>query len=345
MNPADSHAASPMAEIVLTHPMERSVLRGTSVADLTPLVVAGRKRLATCAGVAWFRGHHLAAVNLYGGHLRVYRFDPGDKDAPPQLRLLHEMSEGVSYPAGVAASPDGSLLAVAHSMSDRHGISLHPIETPSLMPRPADAMLRVGPSFHGLSFSPDSRHLAFSDISTPGYVEVARIDSGARTCRLENLYSPLKIKGLAFSLDGRFIALAWGPNALREGEVRASGSLMLAVHCFDSKHGIIAPRAVAELRSANAAPYALECCTILPTRPGRLCRILAADQATDIVPAFDFDAEQSSLVSVGPFAAGMWFPHGIDASADGHFVAITNYGDDTLRIARVTGNGIWRIPD
>jgi hypothetical protein len=34
------------------------------------------------------------------------------------------------------------------------------------------------------------------------------------------------------------------------------------------------------------------------------------------------------------------FPHGIDASADGRFVAITNYGDDTLRIMRLAPEGL-----
>ena len=121
-----------MARLVLSHVSERSVLHDPSVAGLEPFTVAGRKRLATCSGVAWFRGHHLAVVNLYGGHLRVYRFHPGGDSAGsatgPRLELLHEMTEGLSYPEDVAVSPDGNLLAVTHSMSDDVGVSLHPID-------------------------------------------------------------------------------------------------------------------------------------------------------------------------------------------------------------------------
>ena len=125
-----------MARLVLSHVSERSVLHDPNVAGLEPFTVAGRKRLATCSGVAWFRGHHLAVVNLYGGHLRVYRFHPGGDGSAtgPRLELLHEMTEGLAYPEDVAVSPDGNLLAVTHSMSDDLGVSLHPIDTVSLAP-------------------------------------------------------------------------------------------------------------------------------------------------------------------------------------------------------------------
>ncbi len=89
----------------------------------------------------------------------MYRFDPGGDGARPQLTMRHQISEDLAYPEDVAASPDGSLLAVSHSMSDKHGISLHSIDPTSLAPRPTQEMLRVGRAFHGLSFSPDSRFL------------------------------------------------------------------------------------------------------------------------------------------------------------------------------------------
>ncbi len=331
-------ALNDIPEIVVAHVSEHSVLNEIAARGLVPYVVAGRKRFATCSGVAWFRGHHLAVVNLYGGHLRVYRFDPGVDGAPPQLTMRHQMSDNLAYPEDVAASPDGSLLAVSHSMSDGHGISLHSIDPTSLAPRPAQEMLRVGRAFHGLSFSPDSRYLAFTEVGTPGYVEVARTDSGARASRLENLYAPLKPKGVAISPDGRFVVLALAPNVLREGEATASGG-MLAVHHFDAESGIIAPTPVAEIRSTSATLYAVESCAILPASNAFPFRILAVDQAADLVRAFDFDASNGTVASAGVFAAGMSFPHGIDVSADGRFVAITNYGDDTLRIMRLGPGG------
>jgi 6-phosphogluconolactonase (cycloisomerase 2 family) len=92
---------------------------------------------------------------------------------------------------------------------------------------------------------------------------------------------------------------------------------------------------LAELAGNDPPLENVEMCTFLPMRPGLPYRILAANQAADVVTAFDFDPTQGTLRFTGIFAAEQSFPHGIDASADGRFVAITNYGDDTLRIARV----------
>jgi 6-phosphogluconolactonase (cycloisomerase 2 family) len=315
------HALTDLAETVVAHVSEQSVLNDIEARALVPYVVAGRKRFATCSGVAWFHGHHLAVVNLYGGHLRVYRFEPEGDEGQPRLTMVNQMSEGLSYPEMVAASSDGSLLAVVHSMSTTHGISLHPVDPISLAPRPARKMFRVGQAFHGLTFSPDARYLAFTEVGNPGYVEIARTDSGAS-------------KGIAFSPDGTFVVVAMAPNVLLEGAPTASGSL-LAVHRFDARQGILASHPVTELRCTAAEVTVVESCTILPAVPGRPWRILAVDQAADRVSAFDFDAGHGRLVFAGLFASGMSFPHGIDISADGRYAAVANYGDDTLRIMRV----------
>jgi hypothetical protein len=323
-----------MANIVLAHVSEHSVLDETEARNLIPFVVAGRKRYATCSGVAWFCGNHLAVVNLYGGYLRIYRFEEGG-GTPARLVLLHEMHEGLSFPEDVAVTPDGSMIAIAHSMSDRHGISLHPVDAASLAPRPSNRMLRVGSAFHGLNFSRNSRHLAFTELGTPGYVEVVRVDTGACTSRLENLSAPLKPKGVSFTHDERFIVLTLAPNVGQES-AETSSSGVLAVHRFDAALGIITPEPTALLHSAGGMLDTVETNTILPAAPGRPWRILAANQGADIVAAFDFDAEAGTLAFAGIFAAGLSFPHGIDASADGRFVAMASYGDDTLRIARLT---------
>lgn len=63
-------------------------------------------------------------------------------------------------------------------------------------------------------------------------------------------------------------------------------------------------------------------------------RILVTDQGADLVAAFEFNAVTPAVAFAGVFAAGRAFPHGIDASSDARFVAITNYGDDTLHIHR-----------
>jgi hypothetical protein len=60
----------------VTHVTERSILQAPNIAEFVPFAVAGQTRRATRSGVAWFKGYHLAVVNLYGGHLRISRFHP-----------------------------------------------------------------------------------------------------------------------------------------------------------------------------------------------------------------------------------------------------------------------------
>ena len=77
-------------------------------------------------------------------------------------------------------------------------------------------------------------------------------------------------------------------------------------------------------------------CTFLRTGPGRPYRILVVDQGTDALVSFAFDAERRTITSTGDFIAGLSFPHGVDISADGRFIAMPNQGDDSMRIARLT---------
>jgi len=329
-----------VAKPILAHVAEGSVLDEAEARGLVPFVIGGRRRFATCGGVAWFNGHHLAVVNLYGGHLRVYRFH--DNDGRPRLELMHEMRDGLSFPEDVAAAPNGSLLAIAHSMSDAHGISLHRIEAGSLRPEPAIAMVRLGPAFHGMGFTPDSRHLAFTELSGAGHIEVIQVETGECACRLDNDQALLKPKGVSFSRDGCFAAIAFAPPAVPFAEDTPCEEVMgglMTVHRFDAQRGSLEREPVATWRSTGGLLGAVESCTVLSAPSGHPFRILTVDQAGDAVLAFDFDPRRSVLSYAGVFAPGMSFPHGIDASADGRFVAVANYGDDTLRILSLGQGG------
>jgi DNA-binding beta-propeller fold protein YncE len=249
------------------------------------------------------------------------------------------MTEGLSYPEDVAVSPDGNLLAVTHSMSDDLGVSLHPIDAVSLAPGPAGETLRRGTrgsAFHGVSFSPDSRHLAFTEIGVPGYVEVVRVATTTRerTCLLENRHASMKPKSVAFSHDGRFAVIAMALNVTPAPGAAAPDGL-LSVHRFDAASGVIG-EALAEMHGTDTALVNMEICTFLPSSSGAPYRILVANQGADVVTAFTFDPGARTLTLTGIFAAGLSFPHGVDACADGRFVAVTTYGDDSVHIARVT---------
>lgn len=303
-----------------------------------PFVVAGRERLATCSSISWFQGYHLAVVNLYGSHLRVYRFHPEETAGgrPPWLELLHELTEGISFPEDVAVSPDGTQLAVSHSMCPSRGVTLHSIDPVSLAPSPILTTLRAGVAFHGVKYSPDSRHLAFTEVGTPGFVEVVRVSprSLERTCLLENRQAPLKPKSISFSHDGRFAFIVVGPGATPSFQAHHAGG-RLSVHRFDMAKGVIAMESVAELCSADKNMAYVEMCAVLPNAPGEPYRILLTNQASDSVLACQFSGQDLSLSLVGTVASGLSFPHGLDVSHDGRYLAIANYGDDSLRIARM----------
>jgi len=324
-------------EAVLSHVTERSILDAPDLNRYRPLAVGGRARRATCSGVAWFCGHHLAVVNLYGQHLRVYRFQPGDgvSDKAPRLDLLHERTQGLSYPEDVAVAPNGRMLAVTHSMTNDVGVTLHAVDPVSLAPNAAGKLLRRGPYFHGVNFSPDSRHLAFTEIGPTGYVEVIRVGSffRRRTCLLENRHAPLKPKSVAFSHDGRFAVIGLSMNASEQAGDVVSGA-MLSIHRFDATRGVIESEPVAESRDVGVWPAGLDICAFLPPLPGQTYGVLTTNQAADMVTAFEFRLGDRRLAFVGVFQDGLAFPHGVDVSADGNFVAVTNYGDDTLRIVR-----------
>src|SRR5262245_51761408 len=294
-------------ETVLSHVTERSILQAPNIAEFIPFAVAGRTRRATCSGVAWFKGYHLAVVNLYGGHLRVYRFHPGDRDAASaRLELLHEVSDGIESPEDVAVSPDGKLLAIGHALSKECGVTLFPIDSASLAPFSPRETLPPGTgyaAFHGVNFSPDSRHLVLCEITNPGYVEVVRVASPSRvrTCLLENRLVPLKPKSAAISPDGRFAAIAMGLNGTPNRGAPPCGG-MVVVHHFDPANGVIGREPIAEFKGAGVELAGIDLCTFLPTAPGKSYRILVVDQGADAVPSFDFDPDSRTVTPSGVFA-------------------------------------------
>lgn len=123
---------------------------------------------------------------------------------------------------------------------------------------------------------------------------------------------------------------------------------MVSVHRFDAAQGVMAAQPLAAFKGAGIALAAVDMCVFLRTGPGQPYRILVVDQGADALASFAFDAEQRTITSTGDFIARLSFPHGVDVSADGRFIAITNYGDDSVRIARlssaVTGASVPEEP-
>lgn len=324
------------------HVMEGSVLERPDKDGLVPFAVGERKRLATCSGVAWLGPSLLAVVNLYGGHLRIYRFAP-DATAGPAFTLLHELREGLSFPETVAASPDGTMLAIAHSLSNAHGISLHQINAADHAPLPGHKMLRSEGTFHGVAFAPDSRHLAFTEIQGRGYVEVVNPATGRATCLLANRLFPLKPKAIAFTSDARYVVVVSAMNVSPETEQDARRSV-ISIHRYRAQQGVMEDIPAAEYTHAGDRFSSLESCTFLPVKIGQAYSLLVVDQANDRMLAFEYDDRENRVAYCGVYSSELSFPHGIAASPDGRRVATANYGDDSLRILPLAGAWPERQP-
>lgn len=319
------------------HVMERSILTNAGKDSMVPFTVGNRKRYATCSGVAWLSNELLAVVNLYGKHLRIYRYKSGVPEGSSTLSLLHEMKTDYdAYPEHVAASPDGLMLTITYTMSfGKRGVSLYRFDQSNHTPSPTEEILRTGVC-HGACFSPDSRHLAFTDMSRTAYVEVVNVATGKTTCRLTNKLNSLKPKGIAISKDGRYAAIISArevkPN-LQQGEFPC----VIALHRYFEQDGLIDEVPVAKYEYTMHEINALEACVFFPGQTDCIYRLLTVDQANDLILVFEFDSLKKKINYEGILSKDTSFPHSIDVSPDGQFVATTNYGDDTLRILKWPG--------
>lgn len=331
--PSRSPLARARGAILFSHEGERSIMHAPESASRYPaFVVAGRRRQATCSDVAWFKDGYLAAVNLYGQHLRIYRVLERS-GVPAGLELVHERGE-VASPEGVAVSPDGLRLAVSHSLSNDFGITLYAIDPLTRAPGPPER-IRQGRdrcAFHGVAFAPDGRHLAHTVIGETPSIEIIRLDTLETVCRLEPLPRPLTPKSVAFTGDGKFLAI---PHGLIAGQTDRGdeGGGMLTVHRFDLASGRVQAEPVARYRAAGAEIGFIDMITIMPETVDGAWRILLADQGGDRIVAFSFDVDGLTLQPLGAFAEGLPFPHGVAASPDGRYVALSTYGDDRIHIA------------
>src|SRR5262249_26467556 len=132
--------------------------------------------------------------------------------------------------------------------------------------------------------------------------------------------------------DGRFALVALSFIAA-EVDTGNYGGGMLRVHRFDAESGNVEADPVAEYRATGTDLGFLDKAIFLPEKRGDAYRILVSDQANDMIPAYAFDAAHGSLRPDGVFVDNVSFPHGVAARADGRYVAITTFGDDSVHIA------------
>ena len=187
---------------------------------------------------------------------------------------------------------------------------------------------------HGVAFAPDGRHLVFTTIDVGGGLRVVRIadasDGGLElelTAVIENADAPIRPKGVRFSADGRHLLIAYGDNA--STIPRRGGHGFVAVHEWDPASGTIGRRI-----DRSSARSGIECGEDL-TLIADDTAVIVTDQFKDAVHIMRLDrvtgrlGEAQQVVSWS--AGGLTMPHGCATSPDGSTVAVTNYGDGTVR--------------
>lgn len=318
----------------LVHETPDSILADPS--GYQPWYADGRKRYATCSGVAWFHGDHLACVNLLGRTIHVHRFDAA-------LRKLVRVQSIVDppmlkKPENLCFPPDGSFvaltdMALASCLLFRVDRESHRIEQGHhlALGNPDDR------TAHGVGVSRCGGFVAHTTVDRPGVVRVHRVEVGpdgieARPFQtLVNEHYPLVPKGIDFARDGRRVAICFGPNVSRQKRSARVGRL--EIREFDPHRGIAPePLAVAGpslgVGAAEDVRFVLDDRFVLLTHQGEdRVILLEVDPGTSRIGA-------SSQTLRNP-EARLSFPHGVGVSPDDRWVAITNYGNDSLALYAV----------
>ncbi|MEO1994089.1 MAG: glycosyltransferase [Planctomycetaceae bacterium] len=328
------YTRSPRVEECHVHPTEDSVFDRPGSESIPRFMAGGRPRLATCSGVSWFSDRHLAVVNFHGRHARIYRVD-GDLEGGRNLRmeLVHHQDHPYAPPEDVAVTRDRRLLAVTHALPGDHMTTLHQLDAETLQPGPVKQRLRRGTAPHGVTFSPDSRFLFFTEVFT-GAVQVYDVSSlpAKRTQTFVPPIAPRVPKSVAVTADCRFVAVAHAAEVAL-GREHLTGS-RIAIHRFDADVGQIDDEPIV-LREGMAKGLAgLESCAFLRGASGGPYLLAICDQAADLVGLFRFEPDGPRLEPVYMFS-GVSFPHGLDGNPAGTLMAVACYGDDTLRLFRL----------
>jgi DNA-binding beta-propeller fold protein YncE len=295
---------------------------------------SGQKRYATASDVVWLSPTLVAVAYLLTSTVVVFDFD--DADGTPRLteRARFAAQPGISLPSAVASAEGLDWLAVTNSgggsisfvsyAGERGRLSAVVRGTASI---PGDK------NIHGLAVAPDARFVAYTSIDDPGGVRVVAAPGPGDGHELEvvsmlvNPHAPQKPKGVRFSPDGRFLVIAYGGNVSRSR--RRLKSAFVEVHAYDMATGSIGEFVSRSPESLHMA--AGEAVAFFPDGSA----IVVTDQVDDTAQVVEFDRATGRLGDVtqrfGWAAGGLTFAHGCAVSPDQRWIAVTNYGDASIR--------------
>jgi len=321
------------------------VLHGQSPHEFDPsvpaLFVGDRRRRATASDIAWLDPHRVVVLYLSTSALAMFDYD--DSGPLPELRLreLIEGRRGLEQPDGLAVAPGGTWFALTNTLdgslavvSDlgRSSLATAPIVT--LRAEDGDKNL------HGVAISPDGQTIVYTSVDDPGGMRVVgvtiegEVATGLELLGMEpNVHGSLKPKAVRFTPDGRFLVIGYGGNAGRAGLRLPKG--FVEVRRFDPLR-----RRIGDVVSRTGNGVRLETIeSVAMFADGSAFAV--TDNSADRVEIFDLDPIMGTIgpsrLSLGWAAGGLSFPHGCALSPDQRWLAVTNYGDGSVRFFDVSG--------
>lgn len=312
-------------DLVCTIPTPDSILQNPEA--YRPLHVGTRKRYATCTGAGWYHGNCIAALNLYGQKLSMYRFDSENNS----YTLLQEIKNGqptaFCYPEALAISPNEKMLAICDDHNGNSFVHLYEIQGEWINPSPICSVSMQGLT-HNVRFTPDGRHLAYASFNPEAAICLYRIyeDRLEKIFTMKNEHPLLKAKGINFTSCGKYVVIAYALSINQRGAPLQS---LVAVHAFDAENGVIGG-----LISSASGVASIEDVTFLDNNQ----IIVVTDQASDTLIGYTLNLSNGTIdpkcqvMGEGTLS----FPHGVTASKDSAYLAATNYGTDALSIYKVS---------
>lgn len=290
-----------------------------------PLTVYGRSRYATCTSVAWVSNEQLITLNLYGQQLIRYQYTHMTNTI--LQRVSPDDGACLGYPEHSAINHDSSLLLIANSYPA--SIALYTIVPSGFIDSKPVCVVPHRDMVHNVRFSPDGKYCACTVFDKRIAYYIYRIMHNQDGISLQQVCCghhalKLRAKAIQFTHNGQYmiLAFAYSINASNDAGLKS----LLEVYSFNPITGL-----VGECVSHMYGNRSLEDCVLTLDQKA----LIATDQAHDALVIYPFDPQAGSIgpeqfVLMGT-STGLTFPHGLSISPDGTILAVSNYGDDSVK--------------
>ena len=316
----------------------------TIEANRKPLFTGDRARFASCTSVAWTVGDSfLFAPCLLASALQIYSFDSETGSLCPSKYIDGREGWPIGHPISIDFSRDGSMMAMTNSLSGSvaiyemgadfaaKGVEKLPKGPSLVVPDPVSKVV------HGVRFSADSRYFAYTCFAPKGFIRLYRLEkNGSKELQcsliqsIDNPQRPMKPKGVAFSPNGKFVAICYSENA--KGKATPTAGAVL-IYPFDAAAGRI------HLKSVSSSYH-----KTLST-PEDVCFhpdghvLFVSNQGNDSIVQYSIDPTTGQLgrplVALQNPTSNLSFPHGIACSTDGRYLGVSNHGDNKTTVYRI----------